>query len=351
MARPRKTEITPKWPKIRTRRRQNGSSSFMVDSGGSINGKRIQRTFPTRDAAESYAAHLRAVHANSGNSAFKITDHQREDAAAALDALVKADCREVSLHDAVKFYVLHHRPAGGNITLENVREKFLENRQQAGLRPRSLHDLETRTAQFIRHIGGTVDIKTITTAQVADYIQRPGISAQSAKNDWTVLHSLFQFAKHPRHFKGKATPKTAPLTGWIAANPLADIPKPCFQGEQMPTLIDLDAAARLLAAAHASRESDGLLAYVVLGLFAGLRPSEILNLDWNDIELTGEHPLVNIRRSKTRAGIRNVDLSPLAVEWLSHCPNQSGPVAKRISAADGRACLPPPTSNPGPRTA
>jgi integrase len=326
MARPRKLESSPTWPKIRTRRRANGCT-FMVDSGTPINGSRIQKTFPTLESAESYAAHLRAVHANSGTSAFKITDYQREDAVAALDALSQAEC-SISLHDAVEFYLLHHRPAAGNISLENLCEKFIENRRQGGLRPRSLHDLESRCGQFTRHIGGRKDIKTIATKQISDYIQRPGISTQTARNDWTVLHSLFQFAKHPRHFKGKATPKTAPLTGWIAANPLADIPRPTIQSDQMPSLIDLDAAARLLAAAHAARESDGLLPYVTLGLFAGLRPSEILSLDWHDIELTGKHPLVNIRRSKTRAGVRNVDLAPMAVEWLRLCPQQSGPVVE-----------------------
>lgn len=302
----------------------------MLDSGIPINGKRVQRVFPTLASAESYAAQLRATHANAGVAGFKITDIQREDARAALDALADAGCN-VTLQDAVSFYLLHNRPPAGCITLENLREKFLENREQAGLKPRSLHDLDTRTAQFTRHIGGRTDLRKITKEQVADYIQRPGISAVSAKNDWTALHALYQFAMHPRHYRGKGTPKAASLTGWIAENPVANIPKPRTNSDQMPSIIELDQATRLLAAAYESRETDALLAYVSLQIFSGLRPSEVMALDWSDLELKGKHPVVNIRKSKTRAGVRNVTITPLACKWLRLCTNQSGPVVNPIN--------------------
>jgi integrase len=327
MPRPRKLDLAdPKWPKIRRRLRSDGTASYVVDSGVPINGARIRKSFLTREAAESHAAHLRVAFANSGSSAFKLTDDQRADAAAALSALAEGDCGTLTLKTAVDFYLRHHRPPSGDITLERLREAFLDNRRQAGLRPRSMQDLEGRTQQFTRAIGGTTNVKDITAKQVAAFIYRPGISGQTAKNDAVVLHSLFQFAKHPRHFRGRTTPKTAPLTGWLASNPLDDIPHPSARTEQAPCLIDLDAAVRLLRAAYAERDTARLLPYVVLGLFAGLRPSEILTLDWNDLEVTGDHPVVNIRRSKTRAGIRNVDLSPLACAWLALCPGQSGPV-------------------------
>lgn len=330
MARPKKkTKATQTWPKIRNRK--NGT--FMVDSGTPINGKRIQKVFPTIESAETYAAALRVTHANSGQNAFALTDGQRDDARLALEALTAAGIAE-SLQKVVGYFLLHHRPPAGDITLAELREKFLDNRRKAGLRDRSMNDLEARSKQFTAAIGAGTLVKEITEAQIEAYLNRPGISAVNAKNDYGSARAMFEFAIRPRDYRGRKTRRDAAVTGWIARNPVLAVQLPAVPNTE-PSVLSASTARDLLRAAYETRampESEhhadriGLLPEIVLGLFAGLRPSEIHRLKWSDIELAKTRGTVNIRLSKNRAGIRNLDLSANAVAWLRLCPRQEGPV-------------------------
>jgi integrase len=325
----KKTKAAKQWPKIRNRR--NGT--YMVDSGMPINGKRIQKVFPTIESAETYAASLRTMHANSGQNAFSLSDGQRDDARLALEALTAAGITE-SLQKVVNYFLLHHRPPAGDITLAELRDKFLDNRRKAGLRDRSMIDLDARTKQFSAAIGAGMLVKEITEAQVETYLNRPGISAVNAKNDYGTARALFEFAMRPRDYRGRKTRRDAAVTGWIARNPVLAVQLPAVPDTE-PSVLTADTASALLRAAYETRtlpdaehhpDRIGLLPEIVLGLFAGLRPSEIHRLKWSDIELAKTRGTVNIRQSKNRAGIRNLSLSANAVAWLRLCPRQEGPV-------------------------
>lgn len=301
----------------------------MVDSGTPINGKRIQKTFPTEESALTYAASLRITHANSGQNAFALSDGQRDDARLALEALTVAGITE-NLQKVVDYYLLHHRPPAGEITLDDLRDKYLDNRRRAGLRTRSITDLEARTKQFNAAIGGTNLVKEITEAQVEAYLNRPGISPLNAHNDYAIARSLFQFAMRPRDYRGRKTRRDAPVTGWIASNPVLSTQPPTVPDKE-PPVIDAKTATNLLRVAFETRDLPtsqpgpdriGLLPEIVLGLFAGLRPSEIHRLNWHDIEIAKTRGTVNIRKSKTQAGVRNITLSAVAVEWLRLCPRK-----------------------------
>lgn len=341
MARPRKIErITPEWPKIRRRERTDGTATWMVDTGGPVSPTvgRIQKTFRTQDAALTYAATIRTNYANNAQSGFGLTASQRIDAEAALSLLAGSQAADVRLAEAVQFYLTHHRPASGDITLSDLRDQFVENRRAGGLRSGSLSDLERRTLAFVNEIGETLLARQVTSAMVRKFVGRSGISPRTARNDFVVISAMFAFAMRPDTYQGRRTRKDAPVTGWIAANPCASIPKPHTGEDVPPAVLSIDECIRLLRAAHASRlthpdgsffgdEYVGLLPYVALGLFAGLRPSEIARLDWNQIHLDGETSVVAVARSKTRAGIREVELCPTAVSWLRECPApHRGPV-------------------------
>ena len=330
MARPKKpTRPVQEWPKIRNRK--NGT--FMVDSGMPINGKRIQKVFPTIESAQTYAAALRITHANSGQNAFALTDGQRDDARLALESLTAAGVTE-SLQKVVGYFLLHHRPPAGDITLADLCTKYLDNRRRAGLRDRSIVDLEARTKQFSTAIGGGMLVKNITEAQVEAYLNRPGIAAVNSKNDYGTARALFEFAMRPRDYRGRKTRRDAPVTGWIARNPVLSVQLPVVPDTE-PSVLNAATARALVCAAYETRtlpdtehhpDRIGLLPEIVLGLFAGLRPSEIHRLNWSDIELAKTRGTVNIRQSKNRAGIRNISLSANAVAWLRLCPQQEGPV-------------------------
>ena len=282
MARPKKQPPKQKeWPAIRPCYRPDGVTikSWMVDSGLPINGKRIQKRHLTKEAAESHAQSIRILYSNSGHSGFKISDLAREDAKQALDKLAAVGLDNIRLEEVAEFYILHNRPPAGDITLSELRDKFLENRRRESVKAATIAGYEGRLKQFVNALGGAKHVKNITESEVEAYLTRPNISQQHARNDYAVTLSLFQFAMRPKDYIGRETPRDAPLTGWIARNPVLSIRKPKLP-EREPSVLDVDTAAALRQAAYETRyapdQTDtgkiGMLAEIVLELFAGVRP-------------------------------------------------------------------------------
>jgi len=79
-------------------------------------------------------------------------------------------------------------------------------------------------------------------------------------------------------------------------------------------------------------------AYVILGTFAGIRPDELLKMDWQAVNLDTKTVTVNDAKTRRR---RIVPLEPRAVTLLSGCPLQRGAIAPSNSTVrrfKRRAC-------------
>jgi len=305
----------------------------MVDSGVPINGKRIQKRHLTEEAARGEAEKIRIQYNNSGHSAFTISDREREDAKDAMSKLAKAGLQS-TLSEVADFFIRHRKPHAGNLTLSKLCEKYIENRRAQEVRERTILDYTKRLKQFTNAIGGQKDVKDITRQDLESYLNRADISQQNKRNDYTVLASLFEYGMRPDDYQGKKTSRTAPLSGWLAVSPLQGLFKP-VKPKKVPSIFHADDARALLKVAYETRHTHekgdygklGLLAKLVLELFAGIRPeAETPHIQWRDIEISGETGTLNIIQSKITAGTRNINLLPIAVEWLRLCPDQEGPI-------------------------
>jgi integrase len=341
MARPKKQPPKLKeWPKIRERYHSDGVTikSFMVDSGTRIDGKRIQKCHLTKEAAEAHAESIRILYSNAGHSGFKITDSNREDAKAAIDKLTKAGLEGTRLEDVVDFFLLHNRPPSGLITLSKLRDNFIE-RSRGLVRDVTLKDTEARLKQFVNYIGGEISVTALTKTRLKEYIYRKGVKWQHQRNDYAALNKLFEYALRPDRYEGRKTRRDAAINGWIALNPLTEIQKPSKPADEHdnePAILSLDEAASLLRAAYETRlppdksrdpSKIGFLGEIALELFCGVRPdSEIPHLHWSDIKIKADQGTLNIRRSKSKAGKRNIKLPEVALQWLKLCPKQTGPI-------------------------
>jgi len=98
--------------------------------------------------------------------------------------------------------------------------------------------------------------------------------------------------------------------------------------------LTVDEAQRLLNAALANPELD-LLGAVVLGLFCGIRTEEITRLEWEDVRMSEESPVVVVggKIAKKRR-IRHVEIPPVALAWLSLAPNRTGEVTRSETIND-----------------
>jgi len=344
MARPKKQPPKIKeWPNIRPCYRPDGITikSWQVDSGTRIEGKRIQKCYLTHEAAEAKAQQIRNLYNNAGQNGFTLTDSNREDAKAALDKLTKAGLNNTRLEDVVDFYILHNRPVKGQITLSKLLEEFTE--WSRGLvRAVTLRDTEARLKQFINSVGGETFLTALTKSDIKGFIYRKNgkgavkdVGWQHRRNDYAALNKFFGYALRPDLYAGRKTRRDAPVTGYIAVNPLAEIQKPCKPADdhdREPSILSLDEAARLLRTAYESRlhpdkgldpSKIGILGEITLELFCGVRPdSEIPHLKWSDIR----NGILSIRRSKTTAGKRDIKIPDVALQWLKLCPSQQGPI-------------------------
>ncbi len=69
---------------------------------------------------------------------------------------------------------------------------------------------------------------------------------------------------------------------------------------------------------EAAASEDSLGHVVMFFLYTGLRRSELIDLKWSDVNL--KHRWIDIKKSKTKTGIRSVPLTPQMVELLKTIP-------------------------------
>ena len=86
------------------------------------------------------------------------------------------------------------------------------------------------------------------------------------------------------------------------------------------TILTPDEITKLL-----NKCAPGLITYVAICAFAGLRPSEASALDWSDVHLDMRQIEVRAKHSKTRRH-RLVPIQPNLLKWLTPLRKQAGPI-------------------------
>ena len=107
--------------------------------------------------------------------------------------------------------------------------------------------------------------------------------------------------------------------GLATTNP-ATKTESALETDAAPGILTPPQAAALLAAC----EGD-ILAFHAIGLFAGLRVSEIRGLDWSDVDLAGGYVHVSAAKSKTRAR-RLVPILDGLRAWIQPIAKPAGPI-------------------------
>ena len=148
----------------------------------------------------------------------------------------------------------------------------------------------------------------------AHEIDRPTIEQWLSDKPWALrtkrnvqcdLRNLFKFALQ---------------RGYCALNPASELEEITFD-EPPPGILTVGETVKLLQAAETYNKGL-MLPYTAIGLFAGLRTSELERLDWQEIDLAEKTIEVKAEKAKTRSrGI--VEMPKNLVEWLM-------PYAKRI---------------------
>lgn len=117
--------------------------------------------------------------------------------------------------------------------------------------------------------------------------------------------------------------------GWCSSNPIEAIPRPILcETEIIP--LSWDELQNLLQTAHKT-EYESCLPAVGIMLWAGVRPAELMRLNWEDIDW--QEKIINLRPKHTKTGgCRHITLHSVLIAWLKNIKNvkkKTGPICPR----------------------
>ena len=317
---PRIKKKYKEWPVIRYHDPRN---SWIVDAGTKLSEpdpktgkrKRVREYFKNKGEAENRADQMRAELMNYGIKAFKLSNEQKIDAEKALKI---TEPLGVSLREAVSFYAEYHKLKGTEMTfadlVDNHREKLEADRAKGeGVADRTLSDYKSRHQKLSDRFG---EIKLISFSHIDDWEPFSRTLGKSSRRYENHLRILFNFAVERGYLK------STPMIGKLSDAPLLN----------KPAILREDQWRHLLLSAIATDKELGLLGYVVLILYMGLRPdSEVPLLNWSNINLKTQRLFIGDDQTGKSFLGRTLKIPEAALSLFKLCKNRKGAIIKSKS--------------------
>lgn len=267
----------------------------------SQNGRRTPYFFVTERAARVFAREKEIELLQEGARRAGVTSEDRR-------ALEIAGEHGFTVLEAVRHYTEHLGALHRSVLVSHAIEELLEIREAEGRSGLHLADLRHRLRAFGREYGERLVAET-RTRDIDSWLTGLTCAAQTKKNFRRAIHNLFNFAVS---------------RGYCPANPVTAAVKV----KVPPATIGILGVPQARALLTVS-EPD-ILPTIAIGLFAGLRISEIERLDWRNIDLGRGFIEVGATKTKT-ARRRLVQISENLSAWLApHC-QEDGPVRPSLS--------------------
>lgn len=288
---------------------------WLLWSRKSYSGKRVQRYFVTKEAAEKVQEELLAQNAARGAAADELSSADRVDAANALKILN----RRASLEDAAKAWEEHKAPKHQSVKISEVISEHLANLKRRDNQKSYLRAQEYSLGVFARGHGRSEtpfaerDIKEIAWQDLDAWLHNQGWAALNLRNYARDVSMLFNFAVRRE---------------LINRNPMKGVTKPKLDTKD-PDILSVPQSLALLELSP----KWNLRPFIAVGLFAGVRVDELMNLRWewfawgqNEIRLPGKFD----GRKVTKTGrSRNVTIFPALKAWLRNPPKKGRVVDRR----------------------
>ena len=288
------------WPNVYKRVYASGQVGFLVDLG-LLDGKRNRHSFQTKEEADTFADQKRVERLNEGTSALSLPQEVRQDAAKA--SLILAP-HGVTLLEAATHYVKHVLAFKTAPLLGDIVKQIIADAEKHQRRDRTIAELKFRLEQFSQGFP-EARLSDITVAQIEDWLDEEDWSARSRINYLTKISQLYNYALSHK---------------WVDANLAERIKRPTAEDKE-PGIFSLEQAENLLEHSH----EFGLLPYISIGLFAGLRSAELMRLDWEAVKVKERSIIVGPKVAKKRSR-RVVEMGEALEAWLKICQKEAGPI-------------------------
>jgi integrase len=211
-----------------------------------------------------------------------------------------------TLTQAVEFFITNAPRDETAKSIEELKEEFLKSRKAMNCRPRTIVQYESYLRVICADFG-KVDVTRILRQDIEDWLEESEWSPRTRKNYLVTLTTILNFAV---------------VKGYRAENPAATINRPILDDRPVGILTVEQARGLLRVAEESDRD---MLPALTMGLFAGLRRSELFTLDWSEID--PEHRTIEVKgiKAKTRQR-RLVTVADNLLMWLSPHRKTSGAV-------------------------
>jgi integrase len=281
-------------------------------------GVRCRQTFAKYADARSHAQEVATQIAHGQLNVLSLTNSDRDNYVAAMNLLEPFG---VPLRSAVEEYVAARSHLHGESLLSAVKEhaarrrhvidrtvgeivdEMLAAKKHDGLSARYLYMLRSDLTRFKNSF--QTNIGSITSKVIDDWLLAQNVTARTRNNLRAAVITLFNFAKS-RGYLPKGQPTEAD-----------DVRRAKDRGGKIGILTPKQFAG-LIRTAPAE-----IKLYLALGAFTGMRASEILRLDWGDVNFERGHITVAADKAKT-ATRRLVPIQPNLMQWLAPYRSRTG---------------------------
>jgi integrase len=306
---PKKKLLRSAWPRVR-RILHHGHERFLVDCRPT--GKR--EIWSDSSDALAAAERIALQRKNDGAASFaELSPGDRRDASEALSILPE----DVTLLDAARAFMREKERVEVTSIVPTVNEavdQYLATKRaemdKGEFARLSYSDLVSKLNPVRRELGHR-KVTELTEAGAADFISGLALKPAGRLNVRTKLSQLLRFCVRK---------------GWIQSNPVATV-KIRVKAKDVE-ILDVSQVRRLLFVAGQADPVSGVFPYMVLQLFAGLRPHEAAQMHWEYMHFETGQVEVKAATSKTRES-RFVALEPVITEMLLPYRRLAGPIVGR----------------------
>jgi len=281
-----KKKSVQRWPYIKRRPYASGLISWIVDARTKSGGER--KTFATYAEAETYADGCRIRRSNEGLGAFGNEELARFGK---------------TVQEAINFYLEHLRQRERSVLVSEAIIELIAVRRSSGQSELYCCGLKARLQRFQLEYGNHA-VAAIESKQLDAWLSGLKVGPATRNTYRRDLRTLFSFCVK---------------RGYMLKNP-ATATERAKQHEKPPGILTPKEAAKLLNSCNKDT-----LPYFAIGLFAGLRRSELEKLDWQEINMKSN--FIEIKASKAKTAQRRlVKIEPVLKLWLKSVAKDAGPV-------------------------
>lgn len=270
--------------------------------GQSSDGKALRRKayFKFKGEARDFAAAKKLELGNHGRRTEEISDEERRAVLSFREhaASFRREEGAPSLSDAVAYYIRHMKASMKSSTVTNLADELEASKDRAGRSKRHVDDLRSRLQQFCRTFGDR-DVRSISRDEIENWLHALRLAPQTLVNYRRVVFALFREGIRRKY---------------CDSNPVADIDTPKVVG-QAPGIISPAKMTELIGLVL--KHEPEVMPWLVISGFCGLRPAEMDRLNWKEIRLHDETPVVEVIATKAKTARRRlVELPENALTFL-----------------------------------